>query len=68
MAEDVGKVEMKDLAHFSRNYRWLWDGQLTKFFSEEWWNRIPQEVLSLHFYLATENSFCRINLVNNNGI
>lgn len=35
---------MRDLVDFVLGYQWIWDGQVTKFFAEEWWTRIPIDV------------------------
>lgn len=45
MATDT--VVMRELVDFILAKRWIWDGQVIKFFSEEWWTRIPLEVISI---------------------
>ena len=40
-------VALKELADFILANHWIWDGHVIKFFSEEWWRRIPLEVTSI---------------------
>jgi hypothetical protein len=37
-------TDVRELIHLILAYRWIWDGQVVKFFSEQWWTRIPNEV------------------------
>ena len=32
------------MVKFILKHRWIWDGQVIKFFVEEWWARIPTDV------------------------
>ena len=50
---DVAMPTSADLLDFVLEHRWVWDGQLTKFFSEKWWERIPPEVSNNHNTVLT---------------
>ncbi len=42
----TGSIATNALVSFVLKYRWIWDGQVTKFFTGKWWTRIPAEVSS----------------------
>ena len=40
----VAPKPIRELLDFILEKGWVWDGQVVRFFADEWWKRIPSEV------------------------
>lgn len=49
-------IATRELVDFIFAHREIWDGQVTKFFANEWWKKIPPEV-------SYSNNNCHVNII-----